>query len=174
MKMTPPRLKNRQNAPYTIDDFGRPVYSNGLIGFRLPYFDQLIWNGNAARRCYIDPQEGNIADCRYWSIPRGASVAGLRSDEPVKASYTSRPAQISSTSLSATAPPRTTEIPSTSLFDIEAVAVETGTQTMPSPTPSSAQSAGSRGNAGARFSVVMMAVVVHGVCVAARFTYLIL
>ncbi|KAL2072094.1 hypothetical protein VTL71DRAFT_11437 [Oculimacula yallundae] len=57
---------------YYVNDYGRPVYDDGRVGFPLPYYDQggfRVRGQAAAKRCYIAPDEAYVATCRTWLIP---------------------------------------------------------------------------------------------------------
>ncbi|KAJ4375922.1 hypothetical protein N0V83_001200 [Neocucurbitaria cava] len=95
---------------FDIDDFGQPVYDQGQVGYRLPYFDQYIWNGEAAQRCYIHPTVNDIVSCRTWLLE--TPVTSALSVQPTKANYSQAFTAASSVMPTATIAPETTDIPS--------------------------------------------------------------
>jgi len=91
-----------------IDDYGRPVYDTGYVGFPLPFYDQglTIDGKKAAKRCYVDPFLPVIAACTTWLLPSSAS-ATYATQPPVSAKYTR---EYTVTSSAATVAPKITSV----------------------------------------------------------------
>jgi hypothetical protein len=66
---------------FQIDNFGRPVYANGAVGFPLPYWQRVIANGRGMQRCYVAPQSNQLW-CIKWRLP-----------EPVEPEYETGPVE---------------------------------------------------------------------------------
>lgn len=56
-----------EGADFFLDDFARPVYADGSIGYPLPYYDRAIRQRTAIRRCFISP-ESTDRWCISWRV----------------------------------------------------------------------------------------------------------
>ncbi|KAH7382543.1 hypothetical protein DE146DRAFT_231491 [Phaeosphaeria sp. MPI-PUGE-AT-0046c] len=132
-------------APYNfvIDAYGRPSYTDGTIGQRLPYFDQYILNGRYGRRCYVHPEVPEVAGCRTWLLPTPVSTNNLAA--PTKAVYRNNFAPTSSDLPTITVAPSIASyseviVSDTALLSTTAAAVSSATVT---PSAGAQPSAGS-------------------------------
>lgn len=64
------RVSAQDDAGYTfwIDDYGRPNYDNDVIGFPLPWFQELLFDNTVTQRCYFMPWSINQF-CIRWLHP---------------------------------------------------------------------------------------------------------
>lgn len=82
------------------------MYSNGYVGYPLPYYDQLFnyYGRPAAKRCYAHPEEAYVAACTSWYLPTSTAY-GIATTPPRYATYAR--AYTSSVTPSAAAPSST-------------------------------------------------------------------
>ena len=123
-------------SDFYIDDYGRPVYAQGQVGYRLPYYDQYIWKGEAAQRCYVHPVVNDIVSCRTWLL--ATPVTSALSVRPTKANYKQVYTPSVSATPSATAAPETTDIPAEQIV----ASGEAPGQSSAAPTPTAGTTSG--------------------------------